>query len=164
MPQRGRALRLYGTPSNADELPWADVDEALRAAGTFWVVARAGGHPHPRPVWGLWHDERLHLSIGSPVLARQLRADPTVTVHLDSGTDVVVLEGRVVGHHADAAVVAAYVEKYDRPYDVAEFGPLTLVAPERVLAWRAAGRDGRDGFASAGRWEFPPDDGRPRAT
>ena len=153
MAHRSVPLRLYGAPGDADELAWADADDALRAAGTYWVVARADGHPHPRPVWGLWREEHLHLSVGSPVLVRQLGDDPRVTVHLDSGTDVVVVEGRVVGRRADDPVVRAYVEKYERPYDVAEYGPLTVVAPERVLAWRSGGWAGRDGFTAVGRWD-----------
>ncbi len=118
------------------------------------MVPRGDGHPHPRPVWGLWRDGRLLLSVGSPTVAAQLRADPTVTVHLGSGTDVVLVEGRVVGATRDPAALDQYVGKYERPYDVDEHGPLTEVAPERVLAWRAAGRDGRDGFAAAGRWDL----------
>ena len=154
MARRRGPLRLYGAPSEAEELPWTHVDDALRSAATYWVVARADGHPHPRPVWGLWHDERLHLSVGSPMVARQLEVDPTVTVHLDSGTDVVLIEGRVVDRGADDAIVGAYVEKYDRPYDVTEFGAFTVVAPLRALAWRASGLAGRDGFTATGRWEF----------
>ena len=59
----------------------------------------------------------------------------------------------MVGRRADDPVVRAYVEKYERPYDVAEYGPLTVVAPERVLAWRSGGWAGRDGFTAVGRWD-----------
>jgi hypothetical protein len=104
-------------------------------------------------VWGIWRHELLHLSIGSPVLARDLGDDGDVTVHLDSGTDVVVVEGAVNGTTADADAVDAYVAKYGRPYDIGEHGPLTVVAPTRILAWRADGWAGRDGFAAAGRWD-----------
>jgi hypothetical protein len=41
-------------------------------------------------------DQRLLLSIGTPSTLRALLADPRVTVHLDSGTDVVMIEGRAV--------------------------------------------------------------------
>ena len=94
MPQSS-PLRLYGTESDKPVLEWAWVDDQLRQAGTYWVVARSPGHPHPRPVWGLWDTGQLHLSIGSPSTLRALALDPTLTVHLDSGTDVVILEGRV---------------------------------------------------------------------
>jgi hypothetical protein len=57
-----RTLRLYGTPSDQDPLAWSWVEEQLEAAGTYWLVAPTTGHPHPRPVWGIWHGQRLHLS------------------------------------------------------------------------------------------------------
>src|SRR5262245_12811101 len=84
---------MFGEASPEPPLDWAWVDEQLFRAGTYWTTARSAGHPHPRPVWGVWTDERLLLSIGSPVLLHQVTADPVVTVHLESGTDVVVVEG-----------------------------------------------------------------------
>jgi hypothetical protein len=147
-------LHFYGSPTDAEPMDWADVDEALQAAGTYWVVARSAGHPHPRPVWGLWDGSILHLSIGGPVLVRDLATDPTVTVHLDSGTEVVIVEGRAIDQRADPAVIGRYEAKYDRGYDVQEYGPLTVVEPAQVLAWRAGGPAGRDGFQAAGRWTF----------
>jgi hypothetical protein len=149
-----RVLRLYGQPADAEPLAWTWVDEQLGSAGTYWVVARGPGHPHPRPVWGVWWRGSLHLSVGSPVLARHLAADPVVTVHLDSGTDVVVVEGRAVGPASDVDLLAAYDRKYDWRYDPEHYGPLTQVEPTTVLAWRSAGRAGRDGFRQAGRWDL----------
>lgn len=147
---------MYGKPSQVAPLDWAWVDAELRTAGTYWVTAGGGGHPHPRPVWGVWSGDRLHLSIGSPVIARLLEQDPRVTVHLDSGTDVVIVEGTAVGPVDDIAVLRAYDDKYDWTYTIEEYGPLTGIAPTRALAWRSAGRAGRDGFQQAGRWRFAP--------
>jgi hypothetical protein len=147
---------MYGEPSHGPPLEWSWVEAQLAGAGTYWVVAAGGGHPHPRPVWGVWLDEVLHLSIGSPVLARLLRGDPSVTVHLDSGVDAVVVEGTVGGPVDHPEVVAAYDAKYDWTYDVDEYGPLTSVVPSTVLAWRSAGWAGRDGFRATGRWRFGP--------
>ena len=147
-------LRLYGRQSDKPGLEWAWVDGQLESAGTYWVVARLQGHPHPRPVWGAWHDERLYLSIGTPSTLRTLRSDPVVTVHLDSGTDVVIVEGHVGPPISEGAVVAAYNRKYDWDYDAAHYGPLQCIEPEVVLAWRAAGWAGRESFQATGRWEF----------
>jgi hypothetical protein len=147
---------MYGEPSQVAPLEWSWVQAQLAAAGTYWVVAAGGGHPHPRPVWGVWLDEVLHLSIGSPVIARLLRAEPSVTVHLDSGVDAVVVEGAAGGPVDRAAVLAAYDAKYDWSYSVDEYGPLTSVVPSTVLAWRSAGWAGRDGFLATGRWRFGP--------
>jgi hypothetical protein len=149
-------LVMYGEPSDVAPLDWEWVDAELGAAGTYWVTASGSGHPHPRPVWGVWADDWLHLSIGSPVLARLIERNHDLTVHLDSGTDVVIVEGTVVGLADDMAVLRAYNDKYDSQYTIDEFGPLTRVAPASVLAWRSAGWAGRDGFRQTGRWRFPP--------
>jgi hypothetical protein len=147
-------LRLYGHDSDSEELGWDWVEDQLRGAGTYWVVPLSEGHPHPRPVWGVWRHDRLNLSIGTPANSRSLAADPSVTVHLDSGTDVVIVEGTVQGSTEDAAVVADYDSKYDYRYDLATYGALTVVRPMRVLAWRSAGWAGREGFRQTGRWSF----------
>jgi hypothetical protein len=130
------------------------VDARLTDAGTYWVVARTGGHPHPRPVWGVWRVDHLFLSIGTPVTRAALAVDPRVTVHLDSGTDVVILEGQAEGPNDDDDVLAAYDRKYDWSYDVADHGPLTSVRPSTVLAWETAGWAGRESFQRSGRWDF----------
>jgi len=148
-------LRLYGSPSDSRPLDWSWVEHQLADAGTYWVVARSSGHPHPRPVWGVWQDRHLHLSIGSPAVRSALRSDPTVTVHLDSGTDVVIVEGRV-GPPATTAeqVIDLYDSKYEWEYGVAEYGELTVIQPQTVLAWRTAGLHGRGSFQETGRWTF----------
>jgi hypothetical protein len=154
MAPRYERLVMYGEPSDVDELDWSWVDAELASAGTYWITASGAGHPHPRPVWGIWADERLDLSIGSPVIARLLGDRPEVAVHLDSGTDVVVVEGVVSGQTDDPALISAYNDKYGGTYSTTEYGPLTRIRPTTVLAWRAGGRAGRDGFRRAGRWRF----------
>lgn len=156
MVRQERPLRLYRNPSDLAPLAWSWVEDQLAASGTYWVVARGPGHPHPRPVWGLWHHERLHLSIGSPTLVATARDDPTVTVHLESGTDVVIVEGfATVGAETGPELLAAYRRKYDWEYDVAQYGALTRVVPSKILAWRSAGWAGRDSFETTGCWTFP---------
>ncbi len=148
-------LVMFGSPSDAPHLDWSWVDAQLRAAGTYWVTAGGTAHPHPRPVWGVWDDGLLHLSVGSPVLARALDAHPEVTVHLDSGTDVVIVEGQVTGRREDADLLEDYDRKYDWSYTVEEYGPLTTITVTTVLAWRSAGWAGREGFQQTGRWNYP---------
>jgi hypothetical protein len=144
---------MYGHESGLPRLDWEWAHTRLAGAGTYWVCAAATAQPHPRPVWGVWHAQVLHLSIGSPVLARQVAADPRVTVHLDQddgGSDVVL----IAGGPTDPGARAAYEAKYGRDYDPAEFGDLTRLAPATVIAWRAAGWAGKDGFREAAKWVF----------
>jgi hypothetical protein len=146
-------LRFYGEPADQPRLEWSWVDRQLTESGTYWLnVATPSTHPHPRPVWGVWHDDRLHLSLGSRVLGRAAQPDTLVSVHLDSGTDVVILEGTVTGPTIDTHLIVAYNAKYDYSYDVNGLGPLTTITPDTAMAWRSAGWAGRDGFQHVGRW------------
>lgn len=150
-------LRMYGTDATLTELTWSWTREQLEAAPIYWVSAAGGTAPHPRPVWGVWRaDDVLALSIGTPENRRRLEDDPGVVVHLESGLDVVIVEGRRVGADSDqqSAAIAAYDAKYDWEYDLEQYGPLTLVAPDVVLAWRSAGYAGRDGFVEGSRFRF----------
>lgn len=150
-------LRLFGQPADTEALDWPWVQQQLEAAPTYWVNTRSAGpsHPHPRPVWGIWHERDLYLSVGSLVLVRQLASDPVVTVHVDSGTDVVIVEGTAVDLSVDQLFLERYNTKYDWNYVVDEYGPLTHVVATAVIAWRSAGWAGRGGIRSSGRWRMP---------
>lgn len=145
---------MWGRPSDAESLSWSWVQEQLEKAGTYWVVARGQRHPHPRPVWGIWDAERLYLSIGSLRVNRDLQADPAVTINLSSDTDVVIVEGQAAGVTGDARYVTQYNTKYDWNYTTDEYGPLTIVTPESIIAWRSQGWAGRDGIKQSGRWRL----------
>lgn len=67
---------MYSAPAEHAPLPWPDVDAPLRGAGTYGITAIEDAYPHPRPVWGVWVGERLHLSVGSPVVRRLVSGDP----------------------------------------------------------------------------------------
>jgi hypothetical protein len=154
--RRAKALHLYGTRSDRAPIEWPWVDRQLTEAGTYWVVARTSGQPHPRPVWGIWHDQLLYLSVGGPALLLALRDGSAVTVHLDSGMDVIIVEGTCThGAPTSPELIESYNRKYDWDYQVSQYGELTQVAPARILAWRSAGWAGRDGFQATGRWDFP---------
>jgi acyl CoA:acetate/3-ketoacid CoA transferase beta subunit len=107
-------------------------------------------------VWGIWLGDMLHLSIGSPTLAAAGPAT-SMTVHLDSGIDVVIVEGLVDSTTVDPDLVAAYDDKYTWSYDASAYGPLTSIRPVAVMAWRSAGWAGRDGFVATNRWRWMPD-------
>jgi len=152
-------LVMYGETSEVPALEWAWVAEQLSAAPAYWVSAPDSGPPHPRPVWGVWLDEVLYLSIGSPRINAALVGATAVTVHLGSETDVVILEGTTAGPSEATEVIGSYNAKYDWDYRIAELGPLTTVRPSKVMAWRSAGWAGREGFTDSGRWRFTDREG-----
>ncbi|MEO6125431.1 MAG: hypothetical protein ABIR32_17170 [Ilumatobacteraceae bacterium] len=150
------SLSLYSQSSTHPPLEWQWVDRQLRDAGTYWIVlsGSAGSVPHPRPVWGIWQNNRLALSVGSPIVVALARSGVPVAVHLDSGTEVVVVQGTISGSTSDEALIDAYNTKYDWVYDLDQFGPLTCIDPVDVIAWRSAGWAGREGFQETGKWRF----------
>lgn len=128
----------YGVPdTDQGMLPWNHVTERLEQARNYWVgTVGADGRPHTVPVWGIWIDGALYFGAG-PRTERNLRANPAVAVHLESGDDVVILEGEaekfsdpdpaLFGRLADASAA-----KYDwRPDTMGGY----RVRPRVAYAW-----------------------------
>jgi hypothetical protein len=109
--------------------------EPVAQHGDLLGRCRRGWAPPPTSGAGVWQASQLYLSIGGPAIRRALAIDPRVIVHLESGTDVVIVEGRAEGPCDDDRVIAAYDRKYAWSYDIAEHGPLTANSPSTVLAW-----------------------------
>jgi hypothetical protein len=133
----------YGIETSDDgQLPWDWVVERLTAARNYWIVTtRGGGHPHAMPVWGLWLEDAVLFSTDpESVKARNLADRPDLVIHLESGDEVVVVEGRaerVAGADLPGGFVDAYDAKYGHRVDTSNpmFG-FYRVRPQRVLAWR----------------------------
>src|SRR5437879_3229535 len=88
-------LRMWGSERDAPAIPWSDVEARLMAAEEYWLVSVQGnGTPTPRPVWGVWMDERLLLSVGSTSHWRAIVPHPEVAIHLGDAVSVVIVEGR----------------------------------------------------------------------
>lgn len=91
------------------------------------------------PVWGLWLADRIVFSTDPQSLkARNFLARPDVVVHLESGDEVVVVEGRVEAMAAELlpAFLDAYEAKYDYRPNAEQVEGVYQVRPQRVLAWR----------------------------
>jgi hypothetical protein len=164
---RATPLRMWGADKiDTPALEWADVSARLAASETYWVVnvpPGRGGVPAPRPVWGVWLDDRLLLSVGSSSVWSGLSADPACAVHLGDAIDVVIVEGaarRFTGPFE--SYVAAYNEKYSWSFapDDEQFvvQGTVEVMPSRVLAWRGAtpaeSTPDMTFPSAAGRWVF----------
>ena len=147
----------YGiTPEVEGLLAWAWAEEQLVAARNYWVAStRPDGRPHAAPVWGVWLDGALIFGVGdASQKARNIAHNPALVVHLESGDDVVILEG-VVERVTDEALLAQMAEVYGAKYppftpDPSEPGSLYLqLRPQKALGWREA-----DFPNSATRWRF----------
>ena len=137
-------------------LPWKDVERWIAESRNYWVATtRVDGRPHAMPVWGVWLDGAVWFSTHPESLkGRNIRRDPRVVIHLESGDDVAILEGEVEPH--DPGSLAAFIDDYERKYGYRiETGDRTMgihrLAPNVVLAWREA-----DFPSTATRWVFGP--------
>jgi nitroimidazol reductase NimA-like FMN-containing flavoprotein (pyridoxamine 5'-phosphate oxidase superfamily) len=143
----------YGVPeSDEGLLPWSHVTARLEQARNYWVgTVDKDGQPHAVPVWGVWVDGALYFG-GGPRTNRNLQANPKVVVHLESGDDVVIVEG-VAEEFTDLepAVFARFADasaaKYNyRPEEAGGY----VLRPRVVYAWTKFPQD-------ATRWRFDND-------
>jgi len=151
--------RMFGGRLEPVRLPWKWATERLSRARNYWIATtRPEGQPHSRPVWGVWLDDAFYFSTGS-LAAQNLAANPAITVHLESGSEVVIIEGaaELVG---DAGlverVVSLYNQKYNWVMDPNNLpGPFYAVRPRVAFGWLSdeSGLDGGSAFhGTATRW------------
>src|SRR5262247_3038931 len=87
----------YGVASRRRGLlAWEWARRRLVGAHNYWVSTTChDGRPHAMPIWGLWLDETFLFSTGRRSRkARNLARDARLVVHLESGDQTVILEGR----------------------------------------------------------------------
>lgn len=135
---------LGGAPADGSALPWSDVVGWLTKARSYWVcTTRADGRPHAMPVWGLWMDDAVWFSTDpTSIKGRNLAARPDVVIHLESGDEVCVLEGRAE-RVRDVDGLAKFDDVYEAKYDVrpsamGEAAGVFRLAPGTALAWTEA--------------------------
>lgn len=140
----------YGLPTTTEGmLSWPDVEARLVPAIAYWMATvRPDGRPHVVPRWGVWLHGRFWYD-GSPdtVHARNLVANPSCSLHLENGTEAVIVEGESHPTRADAdgvgAQLAAAYSKYHKlgyspnpdSWSGEHGGGLRVLAPKRALAW-----------------------------
>src|ERR1700694_3047473 len=123
---------LYGLKPRAKYLPFRHAEDRLARSRNYWIcTSRADCRPHSTPVWGFWIDGALYfVTSRAPRKARTLAQNPAVSVHLDSGDDVVILEGTVVEVSANER---ATLKKLDAASRAKYKMPLTTIPGETVL-------------------------------
>ncbi len=152
-------MQNYGIEAEATGLlAWDWVNDRLIKARSYWIAStRPDGTAHVAPVWGVWLDGALHFSSDSQSRkARNLAHNPRVALHLESGDEVVILEGRVVTV-TDSSVLARVGTDYAAKYglnpveDVMPGAVFYALVPTMGLSWAEA-----DFPKTATRWTFTP--------
>ena len=153
---RPEAPKSHGVHEVEGPPPWSQAEERLERARNYWVATtRPDGRPHATPVWGVWVEGSLYFGTGrSSVKGQNLAHCPELVVHLESGDDVVILEGQVEevrDRDSFAAIDAAYRAKYGM--SVSEAGDdgavWYVVRPKKAHAWLE-----NDFLNTATRWRF----------
>ena len=136
----------YGTPDRV--LSWDEVEQKLIESKTYWLATtRRDGRPHTVPVDGIWWEGALHFG-GDPatVHVRNLRADPRVVVHTESGASPVIAEGTAAWHQPSRDQISGLVKttqaKYGYPVSPDSYrAGIWRLSPVRVLAWNVLYQD-----------------------
>jgi hypothetical protein len=136
----------YGVSTDPEGmLPWAWARDRLADAHNYWLATSG---PHASPVWALWRDGGVVFSCGpASRKARAIARDPRVVLHLESGDEVVILEGAAIRLEPTDELLEEYARKY-QPV-AADVGNWFRIHPSRVFAWRE-----RDYLESATRFDF----------
>jgi PPOX class probable F420-dependent enzyme len=157
-PQPGRPAMPagYGIQAEPDGLlTWNWAAERLARARNYWLAtARPDGRPHVAPVWGIWLDGAVMFGTHRRSLkGRNLARNPYLVLHLESGDEVVILEGVVEELTAPGGFqryADAYAAKYDfRPEPGGPDDVTYRLQPQVALAWLES-----DFPRTATRWLF----------
>lgn len=140
----------YGITGEAEGASWLATEEQIAASRNYWLsTVREDGAPHAKPVWGHWVAGALWFGSGG-VAARNLARDPRVSVHLESGDDVVILEGTVEVRSVPADVLQAYAAKYTmKAEDFPTDGDWYRLEPRTAFTWLE-----QDYPKTAARWTW----------
>ncbi len=137
----------------ASYVDWGWVAAQLTDSKNYWLCSvRPDGRPHVVPRWAVYVDGRIYYD-GSPETrhARNIAANPHVSVHLESGDQVIVLEGvsTPAGKPSPGLadrLVPAYRKKYaaqgySPEPDQWDEGGLYVFTPSQCIAWTSFTQD-----------------------
>jgi nitroimidazol reductase NimA-like FMN-containing flavoprotein (pyridoxamine 5'-phosphate oxidase superfamily) len=142
-PDTGRPVMPadYGVPESLEgTLDWSYVTQRMEAARNYWIATtRPDGRPHVTPVWGVWVDDTFyHGSDPATRRGRNLAANPAMAVHLEDGTEVVIVEGRaefLTEDDLDLALVKRIGDAFEAKYSMRHGTPIYAMRPTVVFAW-----------------------------
>jgi nitroimidazol reductase NimA-like FMN-containing flavoprotein (pyridoxamine 5'-phosphate oxidase superfamily) len=148
----------YGLKAREKYLPFSHAEARLAKSRSYWIcTARPDGRPHSIPVWGFWMDGALYFGTARDSRkSRNLSHNPAISIHLESGDDVVILEGTATEVDPNdkptfKKLDAASRAKYNMPMAAPPGGESVVyrVRPHVVLAWTE-----KDFPNNATRWQL----------
>jgi nitroimidazol reductase NimA-like FMN-containing flavoprotein (pyridoxamine 5'-phosphate oxidase superfamily) len=125
---------------NRIPVPSPEGQEKLAQAANIWLASvRPDGRPHLTPVWFVFEDRRLYVSIDpGSVKRRNLASNPRVSLALEDGSHPLICEGRAVfiSSPYSAEIMDLFQKKYD--WDIraeGQYSQLVEITPGKWLSW-----------------------------
>jgi uncharacterized pyridoxamine 5'-phosphate oxidase family protein len=113
-------------------------DRVQQARNIWLATVRPNGRPHLVAIWFVAAGDRWYICTASAsVKARNMRANPAVTLALEDGNNPYVLEGQASPVEPDPSVVDLFKAKYD--WDITTDEQYDQVFEIRVTRQRGAG-------------------------
>lgn len=140
----------YGMEPDGDLLVWEVVEKRLVESLHYWMSSvRPDSSPHVVPRWGVWLHEKFWYD-GSPETrhAINLKDNPACTLHLESGTEVTIVEGvslpsKPVSGRLGRRLSSEFTRKYaelgyspgPKSWSDKIAGGMRIFTPWTVVAW-----------------------------
>jgi len=134
-------------------LPWSHVVRKLTHAINYWICSvNPNGRPHVVPKWAVMIADKMYYD-GSPETrhAKNISENPFVSLHLEDGSDVVIVNGKVVELTLSPlelreTIARAYTDKYaELGYSPQptfwENGGLYMLSIQTTIAWTSFTED-----------------------
>jgi len=136
--------------SDSGLLEWDFIQNEMKDAKNYWIcTTKLDYRPHVIPVWGSWIDDNFYFGGGSGTKNRKnLAENPYIVVHSESGTKVVIIEGKVSIEENEKRI-QEIKKDYIRKYKLDHPPPFYRVNLTKVLGW-----DMNDYARTPTRWIF----------
>jgi hypothetical protein len=134
-------------------LTWDWVAEQLAESKHYWLCSvRPDRRPHVVPRWAVFLDGKIYYD-GSPQTrhSRNIEINPNVSVHLESGTEVIMLEGTAQAAGRPSPEFGKRLsQEYKKKYKELGYAPgpnswdeggLFVFTPRQCIAWTKFNED-----------------------
>lgn len=135
----------YGITTETEGLlDWGWVDKRMEKSRNYWIcTTRPDGRPNASPVWGVWVEDKLYFGCHKKSRkAINVDHNPQVVVHLESGDETVIFEGKLVQIDTSGDLMKALDEAYFIKYppfhpaeSLDENSLFYVLEPHIVMAW-----------------------------
>ncbi len=128
-------LPSYGIDEGENGLlSWEFVSKIMSSSRNYWIgTVGVNNKPHVRPIWGIWFENYIFFSGGEIQWKKNVKNNPLVTIHSESGDNVIIIEG--VARLANSEISILINQEYHKKYKMEHGSEFWALVPEKVFAW-----------------------------